>query len=226
MITQKQLTIAEQAYPYQNLSLEDMEGEIWRNTQFNYVSVSNVGRVKISGRYVNCMNGHKSFKKERIVKQTLTKRGKGYLYVSFNDGMKKDRKIFVHRLLAMTFIDNPHSKKEVNHINGNSRDNNVINLERVTRSENQQHAFDNGLQVGRKGSNHHMNKITEADALEIIRMRDSGMTYTKIAKVFNVCPNTPSRIYNGKNWTHINRNLIEAGEAISTDDLDINPYSV
>jgi hypothetical protein len=53
--------------------------------------------------------------------------------------------MFAHRLLAFTFISNPHNKQVVNHKNGNKRDNSVSNLEWVTQKENVQHAHDNGL---------------------------------------------------------------------------------
>ena len=59
------------------------------------------------------------------------------------DGHQK--RMRVHRMVAMTFIDNPENKPYVNHINGNRADNNVENLEWVTPSENTQHAVETGL---------------------------------------------------------------------------------
>ena len=64
---------------------------------------------------------------------------------------EQQKRMRVHRMVAMTFIENPDNKPYVNHINGIRYDNNVENLEWVTQSENIQHAVKTGLmQNGRK----------------------------------------------------------------------------
>jgi hypothetical protein len=79
-------------------------------------------------------------KKKKLV--SIRKTGDGYLRTSirYND---KRHNLLVHRLVASCFIENPENKPYVNHKNKNRQDNNVINLEWVTNSENMIHALNN-----------------------------------------------------------------------------------
>lgn len=63
---------------------------------------------------------------------------KGYLYVGLSKNNKR-KKIGVHRVVALSFIPNPHNKPQVNHKDGNKLNNNVTNLEWATRKENEDH---------------------------------------------------------------------------------------
>ncbi len=56
-----------------------------------------------------------------------------------------NKTIFVHRIIAMTFVSNPNNFIEVNHKNGIKTDNRADNLEWCTNSENHIHASKNGL---------------------------------------------------------------------------------
>lgn len=68
----------------------------------------------------------------------------GYQVVCLWDG--KTRKYHkVHRLVASAWIPNPHSKPQVNHIDGNKENNAVSNLEWCTSSENKRHAWESGI---------------------------------------------------------------------------------
>ncbi len=51
----------------------------------------------------------------------------------------------VHRLIAFTFIPNPKNYDTVNHKDGNSLNNCIENLEWISKSENNRHAFKNNL---------------------------------------------------------------------------------
>lgn len=114
------------------LSLEDLEGEVWKRMNEcggNY-SISNYGRVKSHSRLRSTGHGGKTPVKERIMRLTLLKTKGGYWYASFHtkSGTSSD-KLFVHRLVAQYFVNNPNEEKCVNHKDENSRNNIFYNLE-------------------------------------------------------------------------------------------------
>jgi hypothetical protein len=67
----------------------------------------------------------------------------GYYTVVLRNGIKA-KSMYVHRLVASTYIKNPLNLPEVNHINHNKYDNSVSNLEWVTKKQNIQHRNKNG----------------------------------------------------------------------------------
>ncbi|MCP4987669.1 MAG: HNH endonuclease [Colwellia sp.] len=73
--------------------------------------------------------------------------------ISFDDGSHKE--MFGHRLVAMAYLPNEdvENKTLVNHIDGIKTNNAVSNLEWCTPSENNHHAYDTGLSVGKKPHN-------------------------------------------------------------------------
>ena len=65
-----------------------------------------------------------------------SKKPNGYMHVNLFTGDGRRKKEYVHRLVAITFLQNELGLPEVNHIDG-VRDNNALtNLEWVSRSEN------------------------------------------------------------------------------------------
>ena len=96
--------------------------EIWKEIKGyeGLYEVSSEGRVNSLGRKPGIMRPGTS---------------KGYLKV----GLTKDgiRSMFrVHRLVAEAFIPNPDNKPEVDHINGDRKDNRAENLRWMTHKEN------------------------------------------------------------------------------------------
>lgn len=64
----------------------------------------------------------------------------GYYRVCLYDKKNNRKKrYFRHRLVALHFIDNPNNYEEVNHIDGDKSNNNVSNLEWITREQNERH---------------------------------------------------------------------------------------
>ena len=64
----------------------------------------------------------------------------GYLVVSINNIQRR-----IHRLVAQTFLPNPENKSQVNHKDGNKKNNHIDNLEWCSAGENIRHARQTGL---------------------------------------------------------------------------------
>lgn len=62
----------------------------------------------------------------------------GYMVINLFTGDGRRKKELIHRLVAITFIPNPNHLPEVNHIDLNRANNDVSNLEWVTRYDNVQ----------------------------------------------------------------------------------------
>lgn len=101
-------------------------------------SVSNLGRVMAHRRSVAFGNTVR-MTREHVLSQKDN--GTGYLKVSLNIGNKR-KSMFVHRLVADAFLEKPVcGKYEVNHIDYNKHNNEVSNLEWVTRADNIKHSI-------------------------------------------------------------------------------------
>lgn len=132
-------------------------------------------------------------KEERILKTYLQSSGYEVVCLCVN---YKRKKIMVHRLVAIHFLDNPKNKPQINHKNGIKTDNRLINLEWNTPSENSKHAIENGL-VNKKPER---TKLTEKDILDI---RSSNLSLIELSKIYKVNHGYISKIKNRKRWTHI-----------------------
>jgi hypothetical protein len=80
--------------------------------------------------------------KQRVLYQKITSCG-AHRVDLWKDGSHKT--LQVHRIVALAFLEKPYGKDFINHIDGNRHNNNLINLEWCTSTENNNHAFDNGL---------------------------------------------------------------------------------
>ena len=83
-----------------------------------------------------------SIRSNKWLKYSVPSNGYAQVGLSLNN---KRTSYMIHRLVAKTFLQKPTNKDYVNHIDGNKLNNCVNNLEWVTRSENEKHAFANKL---------------------------------------------------------------------------------
>lgn len=122
--------------------------EVWKQfPDLPILYVSNFGNVYSDAySFVDRFGRQFSYPKKEI-KSAPNYKGYHTLKISYKGKLYRYR---LHRLVAMTFIPNPDNKLEVNHIDGDKSNNNVWNLEWVTRLENQRHAQDIGLIAKKK----------------------------------------------------------------------------
>lgn len=116
--------------------IENLPGEEWRPIKGyeNLYCVSNKGRVKSLGKFIDNKYGSKTFRKEKILSTTVRK---NHFYPAVCLTKNKETKTFtVHRLVAEAFIPNPDNKPCVNHKSERKTENNVENLEWVSYKEN------------------------------------------------------------------------------------------
>lgn len=140
---------------WDELGIADLKNEEWRPVVgYKHIyEVSNYGRVKSFPKRENSYQ-------LKILKQSFE--NCGYLY--FTLGGKKFKS---HRLVGLSFIENPLKKKTINHKIGLKWLNVAFNLEWNTSGENQRHALDNGLKVPKKGGAVH-------NAIPIIQYNING----------------------------------------------------
>lgn len=177
-----------------------MEQEIWKDIDGfeGLYKVSNLGRVKSLERLVKHSATSKRLTKDRILKSNNNKR---YQTVVLCDRVKKTT-FLVHRLVGIMFIPNENNYSEINHKNGIKSDNRMSNLEWCSRSQNEQHAYDNGLTTTHS-ENHHSSKLTNSDIPKIKELLSCGLKQREIAKIFNVSESTISVIKRVVKWKHI-----------------------
>lgn len=184
---------------------EHLAGVEWRPVEGyeGYYEVSNCGKVRSIPRRVRVNNQNGIFTKSypsKILKSYITTRG--YELVKLcKKGVVKSYS--VHRLVAKAFCSNTHEKPEVNHKDGDKLNNHASNLEWNTPSENQKHAFTEGLQKPQKGSKNGMSRLDEIDILFLHHWRSKGYYAKELAKLFGLSKNHAQDILGFRRWSYI-----------------------
>ena len=132
---------------------------------------------------------------DKSIKHLLTDDGYEFVRLSLNSKMKKH---FIHRLIAQHFIPNPQGLEQVNHIDGNKRNNKISNLEWCSRQDNMKHAALNNLM--QNGSGRPSSKLTEQQAIEI---KNSKLSGSQLSKIYGISKNTALLIKRGLKWSYL-----------------------
>lgn len=108
--------------------------------------------------------------------------------VQLSTPKSKNARWQAHRLVAKAFIPNPDGLPQVNHLDGDKKNNAVSNLQWCTNSVNHAHAMANGLKPKPlSGELNPAAKLTNAQAIEIRNTPiGNGITRQMIADKFGV----------------------------------------
>lgn len=142
-----------------------------------------------------------SLKTLKQLKPGTTKDGYLSVVLYMDDGSTNS--IAVHRIVAKAFIPNPLNLPQVNHIDGDKKNNKASNLEWVTIKENINHAIETGLRVATINLKVN-NMFTPSDIRNIRDMFRRGVGNQEIAKKYNCNHSTISKIRTGSHYSNIN----------------------
>lgn len=161
--------------------------EIWKDIPGTDYSISNEGDVasRKGGGW-------------RILRPSII--GGGYrCYNLWVDG--ESVAAYSHRLIAAAFVGPaPTPKHEVNHRDGNKRNNAPENLEWVTHKQNLWHAAENlGVMRGKQPNA----KLNPEKVIAIREMRARGASMAEISQTFGISQGLASLVWRGKEWAWV-----------------------
>jgi hypothetical protein len=170
--------------------------EEWRNIpDFDGYQASSLGKIRGIDRLKQGRSGLRLTRGQEM-KQMLNK--KGYPEVRLRKNGTHTR--LVHKLVSSAFLVKSEGCTQINHINGIKTDNSVINLEWVTQSENQKHAYKLGLQPSRAGESNNRATITDKDVTKLKLLYNSGKTTKEVSELLGVNLSIVRQIIYGQSW--------------------------
>lgn len=187
---------------YSDHSIDDLEGEIWKDVVGweDSHEVSNLGRIRTKERMRAGKHGTEALVRPRIKETYLDE--DGYERVCLYEDNKS--KLFgVHRVVAQAFVSNPDNLPQVNHKDSNKANNRADNLEWMTGTDNIRHSIERGTRdphrcrrpVVRLEDNKHFDSIAELH-------REIGGYYNEIVYLLNRS-NGESALIKGNHYSYV-----------------------
>lgn len=165
--------------------MEQIENEVWKPVQGyeGLYEISNLGRLKSPQKVVNGKEGRLHTLKERMLNPRVNQTGY-YHTALYKNG--KPKWYTVHRMVALSWIDNPENKPHINHKDSNRLNNRVDNLEWCTHGENMKHGFLYGNKT-QKGEKNNAAKITREIAEAVRALYAEGnLTQWQVGERFGL----------------------------------------
>lgn len=169
--------------------------EIWREFELPHLRTSKHATGKGTGYYM--LSSHARI--AAFLGQRLDP--KGYFRTQVVAAKGKYKGYMVHRLIALAFLGAPRPDQvDVNHLDGNKKNNSIVNLEWASRTENLNHAYATGLH--KPLTSEQSGKLTKEEVLQIrsLKGKFSGL---QLAEMFNIGRSAIYCILNDQTWQDI-----------------------
>lgn len=156
--------------------------------------VSNFGRVK------SLFNGRWNIYREKIL--SPRQNSSGYMTVILcRRGFRKT--VHVGRLVLSAFVAKMPPDIQCNHLDGNTQNNSLKNLEWVNQSGNMRHRFDVLHRGNPRGEQHGNSRFTEKEIVAIRRLKKNGITQLELSKLFGCSKSAIKHIVRRRSWSHV-----------------------
>jgi len=118
-------------------------GYIWKYTNYTPTKQPVPDGKVMTGypNYIITQDG-RVYNSQRKLFLTPSKSESGYMFIGLSDGNKRTT-FSIHQLAALVFLENPNNYTEVNHKDSDKSNNNIENLEWISRSDNMKHMIRN-----------------------------------------------------------------------------------
>lgn len=210
-----------------------MTEEVWKDIEGFQYQVSNLGRVKSLGRYIYYIDGRtgkecQRWSRERVLRSSTGTSGYDTTHLYKDDAERHT--VMIHRLVAEYFLDKVEGKDLVNHKDGNKLNNNIVNLEWVTFSENVLHALDTGL-LRKRGEDCNFAKLSEKEVVEIMALRKydpKKFSCKRISDKYQISEKYVSYLASGNSsrWQHIDFSQVDLKQVFDQVSSVWNPESL
>lgn len=165
-----------------------------------HVEVTRDGRIRTSAYTVTRVSRWGSPQTYEFKSREIAPRlhDNGYMRCSVQRD-KRRGPLYVHRLIAFTFVPGYVDGYHVNHINGIKTDNRIENLEWVPVEENSRHAWRTGL-VDLRGEKNANAVLSPKRVRAIRRALSDGAKVNTLAVIAGVSADTIRKIHLGVTW--------------------------
>jgi len=168
---------------------QDPTKEEWRAVvgYEGFYEVSDLGRIRsLDMSFVRSTDSRPYNKKGRLLEFEIdTRRGKGYLRVTFSANGRRSRRQ-VHHVVLESFVGPCPDGHECDHKNFVTCDNRLANLRWFTHKQNVKHSDNSGRRNPVIGKEHPQTKLSDEDVRRIRELRKLRIPGAEVASMYGI----------------------------------------